>query len=130
MVVEKVSAGVITFEPSFNSNDWTANNVTATVGTVYSATSSGMSSPGLMFDGDTSTSPSLTADGTVYTMLTGVSIACSSSLRINANANSLQVSVNGGTFVNAASVGTVLPFDLTGCSRTARMSGGEQWRPT
>ena len=73
-------------------------------GTVYSASSSGMSSPGLMFDGDTSTSPSLTADGTVYTMLTGVSIPCSSSLRINANANNFQVSVNGGSYTSATSV--------------------------
>ncbi len=91
-------------DSSGNNNDWSVNNLTATVGTVYSATSSGMSNPGLMFDGDTSTSPSLTADGTVYTMLTGVSIACSSSLRINANANNFQVSVNGGSYTSAASV--------------------------
>ncbi len=73
-------------------------------GTVYSSTSSGMSNPELMFDGDTSTSPSLSANGTVYTMLTGVSIPCSSSLRINANANNFQVSVNGGSFTSATSV--------------------------
>jgi len=91
-------------DSSGNSNTWTVNNLTATVDTVYSATSSGMSSPGLMFDGDTSTSPSLTADSTVYTMLTGVSIPCSTSLRINANANSFQVSVNGGSYTSATSV--------------------------
>jgi len=78
------------------------HNVTS--GTVYSSSSSGMSNPESMFDGDTSTSPSLTADDTVYTMLTGVSIACSSSLRINANANDFQVSVNGGAYTSATSV--------------------------
>ena len=77
-----------------------------TTGTVYSSTSSGMSNPELMFDGDTSTSPSLTADGTVYTMLTGLSIPCSSSLRIFANANDFQVSVNGGSYTTATSVGS------------------------
>ena len=74
-------------------------------GTVYSTTSSSnVTSPELLFDGNTSTQEVGTADGTVYTMLTGLSIPCSSTLKINANANNFQVSINGGTYSAAQSV--------------------------